>query len=186
MEDVMDTHLLARPAFSDDGTSVAVTLSTTSTVTAEERAWLLGLERDTSLTSDERQLVMLAVREGSLTNSHTRTALGVDSVAARRLLIGLRDRGVLTQRGSRGGAQYLLSRDLAPPTATIVTTADLEAVIIELAGDGPLTNEQVRDATGLDRTAVLRALNRLVATGTLRRLGERRGSTYVLTAEAPG
>jgi ATP-dependent DNA helicase RecG len=180
MEDAMEAHLLARPEFVDDGTSVTVTLSTTSTVTPEERAWLLDLERDESFTGDERQLLLLVVREGMLTNSRARGALGIDSVAARRLLVRLRDRGVLTQHGARGGAQYALARGQAPPTARVFTPTDLEATIVDLARTGPITNEQVRAAAGLDRAQVLRALTALTEAGSLIRHGERRGATYTL------
>lgn len=187
MEDVMQAYLLARPEFTDDGTAVTVTLSTTSTVAPEERAWLLALERDGSFSHEERQLVMLTAREGNLTNSRARAALAIDSVAARRLLTRLRDRGILTQHGDRGGAQYALSRELLPPDAQIFSAtdpADLKATIVDLARTGVVTNERVREATGLDRAAALRELNGLVEADTLVRHGDRRGATYTLAGDA--
>lgn len=186
MEDVMEAHMLARPEFADDGTSVAVTLSTTSSIAPEERVWLLSLENDESLNSHERQTLLLAAREGSVTNARTRAVLGIDSVAARRLLTRLRDRGVLIQHGARGGAQYVLSPNLAQSTARAFTPAEVDATIIEHARAGVITNEQIRDATGLDREIVLRRLNALVEAGMLVRHGERRGTTYELVDGAAG
>jgi predicted HTH transcriptional regulator len=182
MEDAMEAYLLARPDFVDDGTSVTVTLSTTSTVTPEERAWLLGLDRDESFSPEERRLLLFAAREGSVTNGRARAALGIDSVEARRVLVRLRDRGILVQHGARGGAQYVLASGLTPPGARIFTPADLRSTIIDLARTGAVTNEQVRDATGLDRAAVTRALQSLVDDRVLERHGERRGTTYTLAS----
>ncbi len=180
MEDAMAAHLLAAPKFVDDGTSVTVTLSTESTITSEERAWLLSLESDQSISPDERRLLLLAAREGSLTNARARTALGIDSVAARRLLTDLRDRGLLTQHGIRGGAQYTLARSLTPSPVRGLTPEELDTVILELAATGPITNEKARDATGADREIILRRLNALVESGGLVRHGERRGTVYSL------
>jgi ATP-dependent DNA helicase RecG len=180
IEDAMEAYLLARPEFVDDGASVTVTLSTTSAVTPEERAWLLGLDQDASFTADERRLLLLAAREGTVTNGRARGTLGIDSVQARRVLAGLRNRGILVQHGARGGAQYQLASGLTPPGARIFTPADLRSTILDLARTGAVTNEQVRAATGLDRAAITRALQSLVDEGDLARRGERRGTTYTL------
>lgn len=163
-----------------DGASVTVTLRTDSTVTPEVRAWLLSLEPDSSFTAKERQLLLLAVREGSVTNGRARAALGIDSVEARRVLRRLLDRGVLTRHGDRGGAQYHLSPG-APLGTRVFSPSELTATIVDLARTSDyLTNQQVREATGLDRTIVLRALNEMVESGVLVRHGERRGVRYML------
>jgi ATP-dependent DNA helicase RecG len=180
MEDAMEAYLLARPEFIDDGTSVTVTLSTTSAVTPEERAWLLKLDRDESFTAEESRLLLLAAREGPLTNGRARATLGIDSVEARRVLVSLRNRGILVQHGARGGAQYQLANGLAPAGSRIVTPADLRSTILDLARTGSVTNEQVRAATGLDRAAVTRALHAMLEEGVIERHGERRGTTYTL------
>jgi ATP-dependent DNA helicase RecG len=182
IEDAMEAYLLARPEFVDDGGSVTVTLSTTSAVTPEERAWLVGLDRDESFTAEERRLLLLASREGTVTNGRARATLGIDSVEARRVLVGLRDRGILVRHGARGGAQYHLASGLTPPSARVFTPADLRSTILELAGTGAVTNERVREATGLDRAAVTRALMALVDDGVIERHGERRGTTYTLAS----
>jgi ATP-dependent DNA helicase RecG len=180
MEDVMEAYLLAPPEFQDDGASVTVTLRTDSTVTPDERAWLLSLERDSSFTAEERQLLLLAVREGSVTNGRVRGALGINSVEVRRVLRRLLDRGILTRHGDRGGAQYHLSSG-APLGTRVYSPSELTATITELARTSDyLTNEQLRAATGLDRAIVLRALNEMVESGVLVRHGERRGVRYTL------
>lgn len=59
--------------------------------------------------------------------------------------------------------------------------SELTATIVDLARTSDyLTNQQVREATGLDRTIVLRALNEMVESGVLVRHGERRGVRYML------
>jgi predicted HTH transcriptional regulator len=60
-----------------------------------------------------------------------------------------------------------------------MTPAQIEELLVEEASRRPLTNEVVREMTGLGRDAALAVLGRLVAEGRLRREGERRGTRYV-------
>ncbi len=73
----------------------------------------------------------------------------------------------------------MLDRSIAPPMSR-PAAPDVRTVILGLAHAGPVTNEDVRAASGLDRAAVLRALARLVDDGILVREGERRATRYRL------
>ncbi len=73
-----------------------------------------------------------------------------------------------------------MASSVKAPAAFRMSPAALEDFVAALAAEGRLTNEKVRTATGLDRAEALRLLERLVRDGRLRRLGERRGTHYVL------
>ena len=62
---------------------------------------------------------------------------------------------------------------------------DFDAEVLALAREGPITNAAVRARTVLDRAAVLRVLNRLVANGRLERHGTKRGTHYTLRQHPP-
>ena len=180
MQDVMADHLLEPPEFVDNGDSVAVTLRITSTFTPRERAWVAELERRGSLDGHDRLLLVHAARGQELTNAAAREALAVDSVRARRALQRLRDQGLLVQRGTRGGAVYVVSPDLGPPSGLRLGEDEIESMVMDLARQGPVTNALVRARIGIDRAHTLSILARLVKQGHLVRQGERRGTRYLL------
>lgn len=180
MQDVMAEHLLEPPEFVDSGHSVAVTLRIASTVTPRERAWVAELEQRGSLNPQDRLLLVHAARGRELTNAAAREVLDVDSVQARRALHRLRDQSLLVQRGTRGGAVYGISADLEPPSGLRLTETEIEAIVMDLAQEGPVTNAIVRGRLGTDRVRTLVILARLVDEGRLVRHGQRRGSRYEL------
>jgi ATP-dependent DNA helicase RecG len=184
MEDVMAANLLDPPEFVDDGTSVTVRLVLSTTVTPAERAWLQEVERRGEIRPPDRVLLVHAARGVPLTNSYAREVLDVDSVDARNSLQRLRDADLLRQTGERGGAVYYLSPDLSPPAGLRLEPAELDALIVALADEGPITNQVVRERTGLDRARALAILTTLVEEGRLVRRGERRGSWYERPSEA--
>jgi hypothetical protein len=55
----------------------------------------------------------------------------------------------------------------------------LEELVLKEARIRPVTNEIVRELTGLDRPQALAMLRRLVAEGQLKRFGERRRTSYI-------
>lgn len=180
MQDVMAEHLLEPPEFVDTGDSVTVTLRIASTVTPRERAWVTGLEQRGALNSQDRLLLVHAARGRELTNGVAREVLNVDSVQARRALHRLRDQNLLIQSGTRGGAVYGIGAGLGPPSGLRLTEAEIEAIIMDMAQEGPVTNALVRGRLGTDRVRTLTILARLVEKGRLVRHGQRRGSRYEL------
>jgi len=180
MQDEMANELLDPPEFVDTGASVSVTLRTTSSVTPHERAWVERLELRGSLSAADRLVLVHAYRGAKLSNSAVRDILGVDSVQARQSLQRLRDARLLTQHGERGGAVYVASNELGAPTGQRLSDVQIDAIILELVHEGPITNAAVRDRLGVDRLAALRILNRLTDTGQLDRHGRKRGTYYTL------
>ena len=180
MQDEMAAHMLEPPEFTDDGSSVTVTLRLAATVAPAERAWIAELEGRGNLEARDRLLLVFAARGQVLTNAAARRILGADSVAARLALQRLRDEGFLVQRGERGGAEYRISPEIGPPPGLRMSDTDLDELVLELAREGSVTNARVRERTGLDRTGARALLARLVSEGRLEQRGERRGTHYVL------
>ena len=184
MEDEMAANLLRPPEFSEPGggREFAVTLWLEATVTREERAWVQELEQQGELKPRDRLLLVVAARGERLTNARARGILGVDALAARGVLQRLRDAGLLVQEGERGGAAYRISRDLDRRHAHL-GVAEVDALVLKMARETPVTNALLRERTGLTRPQALAVLARLVASGRLERRGERRGTRYVPAGE---
>lgn len=180
MQDTMEAALLERPEFDADTTHVEVVLRVGTTVTPQERAWISEVEQRGDIRTANRILLLHAARGETLTNGSVRDLLAVNSVQARSALQRLRDQGYLAQTGNRGGASYVLANDLGPPAGLRLDRTELETVVLTMAADGAITNERVREQTGLDRARVLALLTGLVDGRHLARHGQRRGTYYTL------
>lgn len=180
MVDAMRSELLDPPRFRDLGHAVEVSLPVRSTVTAAERAWVREIEARGLIQPTDRLILVHAARGERLTNSRVRELLSIDSADARQALGRLRNAKLLEQHGTRGGASYVLADSIGAPAGLHLSPADLEDLLIEMAAEEPLTNMSVRQRTGLDRAQALRALDSLVTSGRLRRVGTRRGTRYFL------
>jgi ATP-dependent DNA helicase RecG len=178
MQDTMAAEMLDPPRFRDHGHEVVVELPIRSAVAPQERAWIHELERRGELRGIERVVLVHAARGDTLTNKRVRELIGVDAAGARDALHRLRDQGFLEQQGRRGGASYRLSGSLRPPAGLRLSQMELADVVLHLAEDRPITNSDVRAATGLDRAEALALLTRLVNERRLVRTGERRGAKY--------
>lgn len=72
------------------------------------------------------------------------------------------------------------------PRSTLATIENQADKVMRMAWDRansngpPIANNDVRGLLGVDRPAALRVLNWLVERGTLRRQGDRRGTTYII------
>lgn len=176
IQDGMRFELLDEPEFTDEAASFTVVLKLGGLVSVVERAWLAEFERQGTLRERERLILLTVMREGSVTNARAREVLGIDSVDARVRLQRLRDAGLLEQHGTRGRAYYtlgIIGPDRSPAE-----------IVLDEAKVRPLTNERVRELTGLDRQAALQLLRRLVHAGALVQEGQRRGTTYSLPQDA--
>ncbi len=179
MQGLMREDLLDPPVFADTGTEVRVTLPIRSAVAPSERAWVREVEQRGLIEPADRILLVHAARGEALTNSRARELIGVDAAQARGALRRLTGAGFLVQRGQRGGATYVLDRSLAPPAGLRLNPAELEDLVFEIASEGPVSNADVRNRTGLDRTETLEVLTKLVNEGRLLRTGQRRGTRYL-------
>lgn len=180
MQDTMLEEMLDPPIIEDRGHSVAVTLPVRSAVAPDERAWIQELERRGTLSGPDRLVLVHAARGETLTNSRVREILQTDVGSAREILQRLRDANFLVQHGERGGATYTLEGSLAPPAGLRLDQAELLNLIVSLAQNGPISNADVRGATGLDRSEVRGLLATLVREDRLLQSGERRGTRYRL------
>jgi len=184
IEDVMRDELLAQPAFSATETSVTVTLPVLSGTTPEERAWVQEVETRGTIEERDRVLLVHARRGEVLTNQRVRELLGVGRDSAMLALRRLANADLLERLGERAGTRYRLAGNLAPPAGLRLSRSELSNLVIELASERPVSNQIVREATGLDRQAVLSLLDQLVSAGRLERIGERRGTRYILPASS--
>lgn len=180
MQDSMMEELLDPPTFGDTGHSVEVGLPVRGGVTTQERAWVREIEARGEIEPVDRILLVHAARGEQLTNSRVRELAHMDRFAATHALRRLREAGFLLQRGERGGAFYELKDDLEPPAGLRLEWEELKDLVFSIAKEGPLQNADVRLRTGLDRLEALALLNEMVAEGRLVRIGQRRGSRYVL------
>ena len=171
IQDQMRLELLAEPFFVEQSDSFRVELHLGGLVSTDERGWLAEFERAGVLRVGERALVLAARREGRLTNPRARQVLAMDSTDARSRLRRLRDAGIFEQHGTRGRAYYTLR--------TIGAGRTDEQIIMAQVQHGPVTNQQVRELTGLDRVGARDLLRRLVNEGRLVQRAERRGSHYI-------
>ena len=99
------------------GTSVVARLSAASAADVEERAWLAGL-RDVPDGMPARLALLLARRDGEVTNESLRTATDTSSTDSRRVLRLLVAGDLLAVVPERRPARYALAARLhedAPP-----------------------------------------------------------------------
>lgn len=183
MQDEMARNLLDPPKFRDLGHAVEVTLPVHSPVTPEERAWVSELDRQGRLEPGDRLLLVVAARGERLNNARAREELHCDALAARSALRRLVDAGLVRQLGERGGATYVLADKIRRPAAFRLSMDDLCDLLVRSAEQGSLTNQRVRDVTGMDRQAALSVLTSLVEQGRLVRSGSRRGTSYGLPSQ---
>jgi len=172
IQDGMRFELLDEPEFEETEDSFVLTLRLGGQVSATERGWLAEFERQGKLQPRDRLLLLTVLREERVNNTRARDLLGVDSVDARSSLQRLRDAGLLNQHGTRGRAYYTLG--------IIGPDRSLQDVLLDAAKSVPLTNQRVRDLTGLERVPARKLLRRLVDEGRLVQVGERRATVYRL------
>ncbi|MFG2038579.1 ATP-binding protein [Dactylosporangium sp. NPDC048998] len=184
MEDEMEEALLDPPEFIDDGISVTVRLPLQGPITPRERAWVSDLERQGRMSGSDKLLLVHAARGNELTNGVARGVLKTeDSGVARRALQRLRDAELLEQVGERGSSTYYLAESIAPPAAYRFSLHQLIGMVLDAAEVEELSNERVRELTGLNRQQSLTLLQQLVRDGRLLQTGSRRGTRYVLPAD---
>lgn len=180
IQDLMRDELLEPPDFSaTTATSVSVRLPVLSGTRPEERAWVREVVERGAIEDKDRVLLVHARRGEVLTNQRARALLSTGRDGAAAALRRLVDAGLLARSGRTAGTQYRLVESLAPPAGLRLTRAELGRIVLDMAARGPVTNQQVRERTGLDRVDALALFDELVDSGELVRVGERRGTRYV-------
>ncbi|MEQ3551407.1 ATP-binding protein [Pseudonocardia nematodicida] len=179
IEDEMEQALLDPPVFTEEGNTVSVVLPLNGPITSRERGWLADLTAEGSIENQDRILLVHAARGYELNNTVARSLLKTDdSGFARRALHRLRDADLLEQHGARGGATYTLKGDIAPPASYRLNLRQLGNLVVDTARTEDLSNERVRELTGLGRQQALQLLQGLVREGRLTQIGQRRGTRY--------
>ena len=81
---------------------------------------------------------------------------------------------------------YTLEPSLQPPAAFRLNTRQLSDIVLRAAQEEELTNERVREITGLGRFQALQLLRGLVQDEELVQKGQRRGTYYTLPDDSAG
>lgn len=101
-------------------------------------------------------------------------------------------RGLLEAAGGPGRGRYfrlslsayhILETDLAYHLDRRMVSEAARGRVLAALGNGPLTNSQFREITGMDRTQVVRLLRKLEQEGLVRRDGAKRGSRWGLAGK---
>jgi ATP-dependent DNA helicase RecG len=105
----MEARLIDPPTIFAAPASVTVTLYTRSLLTPEDQAWL-ALLGHLGLTPQERRILVMARRDGSVTPRRIRAT--IPDVDVDDLLAGAMAKGLLVRTGERGGTRYVLSDEV--------------------------------------------------------------------------
>lgn len=179
IQDTMRAEFLGEPAFLASDSQLEVVLPLRGVLSPTERAALQQLELRQEITRQDRSLVLQLLRGETLTNSSVRDRLGVDSVAARRMLRSLVELGLAQRHGRKSGTEYRPSETLRGALGLGGPASDPAAALMaEVERHGRIQNADVRRVLGIDRVEALRLLETLVSDGHLARHGRARGTYY--------
>lgn len=175
---------MAPPTFVSTDDSVTVVLYNRTPLSVEDQAWL-ALLADLDLTPAETRLIVETRRRGTVARRELEPALmGVDVPGLLRSAVA---RGLVVQRGQRGGARYALSDEIvlrAGARGIQARDRRRQMLLDELRRRGPMTTPEAADLLGeSDRRAVRALLDELVRVGEVEAVGERRWRRWVARSE---
>lgn len=184
MIDEMEARLMAPPTFVSTDDSVTVVLYNRTPLSVEDQAWL-ALLADLDLTPAETRLIVETRRRGTVARRELEPALmGVDVPGLLRSAVA---RGLVVQRGQRGGARYALSDEIvlrAGARGVQARDRRRQMLLDELRRRGQMTTPEAADFLGeSDRRAVRALLDELVRVGEVEAVGERRWRRWVARSE---
>jgi ATP-dependent DNA helicase RecG len=165
MFDLMEARLMEPPLITPTASSVSVTLRNRFMVSVEEQAWLAALGH-IQLTPDERRVLAVTRREGSITRRRIRQLL--PNANADGLLRGAVAKGLLLRRGQAGGVRYVLSDEVVMRAGSSGVEAQTRKR--QTAEGADLLDE--------DMVMVRHLLNDLVAAGDAVARGQTRARRY--------
>ena len=152
----MTTQFLPAPLVDAGDKTFKVTLKNTPNISAATAEWLGDVAKE-GLGENQVHALVLALRHNSVSNADLRDATGVDTLTASRVLVGLRDRGLLEMRDQGSLAFYVLSAPAkqAAAAASNATPAppDGPAPARPSGDQGVLFPELAADAGGLRANA---------------------------------
>ena len=149
-------------------------------VTPEELAWTHEIQGETEFLAGDRRVLVEALRGAELTNATVRALLDVGVSPARNTLQRLCALGLLEEEGGGAGTRYRLSMSNPAPYGRPSSRAEMRAMILDWAGDGPVTNSLVQSRLGVTRSQALTLLRGLADDGMIAKSGAGRGARYQL------
>jgi ATP-dependent DNA helicase RecG len=177
MFNVMEREGFYPPTFENiAGVLFAVTLRNEPVYDRATLEWLQQFDAF-DLTGDQKRLLAYArAHDGEFTSRAYQKLVGIDLNAASNSIKALIRKGLVQLAGKRSRTYQVLlngTQSLTPP-------AELQRLRPALQGSGSIRNSDVRETLGLSYKAASRLLDRLVAEGWLERIGERRGTRYIV------
>ncbi len=179
MYQALEDALLAEPEFEERDGSFVVRFRGRSVFSAEDRLWVAQFSGE-SLSAAAKVALVFARKQGAVTNEDLQGLRALDGRSSRRVLQDLVLRGLLQVSGQGRGTRYNLS-DRAQASAAPRAHERVDAIVQHAQRTGSVANSDVRGLLDVDRQEALRLLDRAVAQGRLRPVGERRGRTYLPT-----
>lgn len=119
----MEGMFLPEPAINSDRRSFKVVLRNTPTLTAEDRNFVSSLGPG-ELSEQEFRALLEAHRHDRVDNARLRSLMGLDTLAASRLLVRLRDQGLLTLHGAGSASFYTLGPGIQTASDKTTVPAD--------------------------------------------------------------
>lgn len=178
MYEFMDARLMEPPVIVASPDSVTVTLRNRFLVSVEEQAWLSMLGH-LNLTSQERRVLAIARREGSI--SRRRIIQLLPEVSPDMLLRGAVAKGLLVRTGNAGGAKYELSEEVimrAGSSGVEAQSRKRQMLLDEIQQRGSLSTAEGAALLDEDAVMVRHLLNDLVAAGLVAARGQTRARRY--------
>jgi ATP-dependent DNA helicase RecG len=178
MYEFMDARLMDPPVIVASPDSVTVTLRNRFLVSVEEQVWLSMLGH-LNLTSQERRVLAIARREGSI--SRRRIIQLLPEVNPDLLLRGAVAKGLLFRTGNAGGARYELSEEViirAGSSGVEAQSRKRQMLLDEIQQRGSLSTAEGASLLEEDTVLVRHLLNNLVATGLVVPRGQTKARRY--------
>ena len=132
----MEVAFLPQPTMKVREQRLVVTLQNVPTFTAADRRFLAALG-NTDMGTEELRALLIAFRQGKVSNAALRSTMGLDTLAASQLLRGLRDRELLRLHSHGARSYYALTPVLAQMDAAGADRGKLDGRLPGAAGGPP-------------------------------------------------
>lgn len=175
----LEARLMEPPLFAATPSSVTVTVQSRSLLTIEDQTWL-SLVGHFDLSPQERRILVLAKRGGSITRKDVRAV--VPEGDAQALLSAAVAKGLLVMTGERGGARYQLSDEVvlrAGAASLEARSRQKQMLLDELRRNGDISTTEAMEVLQESNIVLVRhLLNDLVRAGLARAQGYTRARRY--------
>jgi ATP-dependent DNA helicase RecG len=175
----MQSRDLHPPEFSQPNHAFRVTLYNAPVFSVDTQAWLRQFN-GLPLSGAQRRALALLHRFGQISNAQYRQVNQVGREKAVRDLHKLVEMDVLVLSGRGSRAHYTLSDKYAEPLQVPLPLDPRQKVLNYVRQFGSIANRDCRELLQLRRPAARKLLQQLVHQGSLRMVGSRRGTRYVL------